>query len=90
MSSSATRRRAAASSTNSFRYTGRENDGTGLAFFRARYYSPILQRFLSEDPIVLACGGFGALLNLMTGGQRKKTNAAFRSTPRRWASRDGT
>lgn len=34
--------------------SGRENDGTGLYFNRARYYSPTLQRFISEDPI-----GFG-------------------------------
>lgn len=38
-------------STNPFQYTGRENDGTGLMYFRARYYSPALQRFISEDPI---------------------------------------
>lgn len=38
-------------STNSFQYTGRENDETGLYFYRARYYSPLLQRFISEDPI---------------------------------------
>ena len=38
-------------STNPFQYTGRENDGTGLMFYRARYYSPTLQRFISEDPI---------------------------------------
>jgi RHS repeat-associated protein len=39
------------SSSNSYQFTARENDGTGLYFFRARYYSPTLQRFLSEDPI---------------------------------------
>src|SRR5205807_4058847 len=37
-----------ASSTNSFQYTGRENDGTGLDYLRARYYGATLQRFLSE------------------------------------------
>ncbi|HYL86517.1 MAG TPA: RHS repeat-associated core domain-containing protein, partial [Candidatus Angelobacter sp.] len=37
--------------TNSFAYTGRELDSTGLYFYRARYYSPSLQRFASEDPI---------------------------------------
>jgi len=37
--------------TNSFKYTAREDDGTGLIYYRARYYSPRLQRFLSEDPI---------------------------------------
>ena len=27
-------------SSNSFEYTGRENDSTGLYFYRARYYNP--------------------------------------------------
>jgi RHS repeat-associated protein len=36
---------------NSFQYTGRENDGTGLYYYRARYYSPKAKRFISEDPI---------------------------------------
>ena len=43
-------------SDNSYQYTGRENDGTGLYFYRARYYSPELMRFVSEDPIGLAGG----------------------------------
>ncbi len=38
-------------SDNPFQYTGRENDGTALYYYRARYYSPDLQRFISEDPI---------------------------------------
>jgi RHS repeat-associated protein len=37
------------SSSNSFQYTGRENDTTNLHYYRARYYSPTFQRFLSED-----------------------------------------
>ncbi|MBX3302485.1 MAG: RHS repeat-associated core domain-containing protein [Nitrospira sp.] len=37
--------------SNSYKYTGREDDGTGLMYYRARYYSPRLQRFISEDPI---------------------------------------
>lgn len=37
------------SNTNPFQYTGRENDGTGLYYYRGRYYHPILQRFTSED-----------------------------------------
>ncbi|WP_447980245.1 RHS repeat-associated core domain-containing protein [Candidatus Nitrospira bockiana] len=41
-------------STSAFQYAGRENDGTGLYYYRARYYSPRLQRFISEDP--LDCG----------------------------------
>jgi RHS repeat-associated protein len=39
-------------SDNPFQYTGRENDGTGLYYYRARYYSPELQRFVSEDPVL--------------------------------------
>jgi RHS repeat-associated protein len=40
-----------AASTNAFKYTGREDDGTGLYHYRARYYHPGLQRFVAEDPI---------------------------------------
>lgn len=41
---------------NPVQYTGRENDQTGLYFYRARYYDPQLKRFISEDPIGLAGG----------------------------------
>jgi RHS repeat-associated protein len=44
------------SSSNSFAYTGREQDATGLYFYRARYYNPQLQRFISEDPIWFGSG----------------------------------
>jgi RHS repeat-associated protein len=44
------------SSTNPFQYTGRETDATGLYFMRARYYNPIAQRFISQDPIGLLGG----------------------------------
>jgi RHS repeat-associated protein len=47
-------------STNEFQYTGRENDGNGLYFYRARYYSPAFGRFISEDPN----GFFGGDVNL--------------------------
>ncbi|AMZ71426.1 MULTISPECIES: RHS repeat-associated core domain-containing protein [Pseudomonas] len=43
-------------SANSLQYTGRENDGSGLYYYRARYYSPSFGRFISEDPIELAGG----------------------------------
>jgi RHS repeat-associated protein len=43
--------------TNWFRYTGRELDsGTGLYYYRARYYDPMAGRFLSEDPIGFSGG----------------------------------
>lgn len=40
-----------------YTFTGREYDPeTGLYFYRARYYSPEMQRFISEDPIGFAGG----------------------------------
>jgi RHS repeat-associated protein len=38
------------SNTNSFQYTSRENEGNGLYYYRARYYNPVLGRFISQDP----------------------------------------
>lgn len=43
-------------STNANEFTGRENDGTGLYYYRARYYAPTLQRFTAEDPIGISGG----------------------------------
>jgi RHS repeat-associated protein len=40
-----------AMSDQPFKYTGREDDGTGLYYYRARYFSPEMRRFISEDPI---------------------------------------
>ena len=45
--------------TNPYQYTGREADGPGLYYYRARYYSPMLGRFISEDPMGLAAGPNG-------------------------------
>lgn len=40
-----------------FQFTGRENDGaSGLYYYRARYYSPRLSRFIQSDPIGLDGG----------------------------------
>ena len=41
---------------NPFRYTGREQDAEDLYYYRARYYDPTVQRFISEDPIGLEGG----------------------------------
>lgn len=40
-----------APTTNAFGFTGRETDGNGVSFHRARYYDSTLSRFLSEDPV---------------------------------------
>jgi RHS repeat-associated protein len=39
-----------------FQFTGRENDTTGLYYYRAWYYDPGRGRFIREDPIGLAGG----------------------------------
>lgn len=40
-----------------FQFTGRENDGaTTLYYYRARYYSPEIGRFISEDPMNVMAG----------------------------------
>jgi RHS repeat-associated protein len=36
---------------NSYKFTAREDDGTGLYYYRARFYHPALGRFVSEDPL---------------------------------------
>jgi RHS repeat-associated protein len=59
-------------SSNSFQYTGRENDGTGLYYYRARYYNPVVQRFISQDPIGLA----GSDTNLYAYTLNSPTNFA--------------
>ena len=45
-----------AANDNQYQFTGRQNDGTGLYYYRARYYNPVWGRFVSEDPIGLAGG----------------------------------
>jgi RHS repeat-associated protein len=42
--------------SNIYDFTGRENDGTDLKYYRARYYHPGLARFISEDPIRMQSG----------------------------------
>lgn len=47
---------AGSSSANPMLYAGGQNDGTGLYYFRARYYDPAIARFVSEDPASLLGG----------------------------------
>lgn len=61
---------AGAASANPSQYTGRENEGNGLYFYRARYYSPLLGRFISEDPL----GVGGGDLNLYSYVFNSPTN----------------
>lgn len=42
--------------SNLLKYTGREYDGTGLYYYRARYYDPYVGRFISEDPMGFDAG----------------------------------
>jgi len=56
-----------AASTNSYKYTGREDDGSGLYYYRARYYQPRLQRFIAEDPLGFGGGGDVNLYEYVSG-----------------------
>jgi len=47
-----------AANANSYEFTARENDGAGLYYYRARYYSPTFQRFLSQDPLDFLGGDY--------------------------------
>ncbi|WP_435212528.1 RHS repeat-associated core domain-containing protein [Streptomyces sp. bgisy034] len=42
--------------SNPYTFTGREDDGTGLLYYRNRYYDPQTGRFVSQDPIGQAGG----------------------------------
>ena len=63
---------AGTSSTNTQQFSSRENDGTGLYDYRARYYSPGLQRFVSEDPLDF----HGGSTDLYTYVRNSPTNLA--------------
>jgi RHS repeat-associated protein len=62
---------AVAAVENDLRFTGREySPSTGLLYLRARYYSPRVGRFISEDPI-----GFSGLdVNTYRYAQNSPTN----------------
>jgi RHS repeat-associated protein len=45
-------------SVTRLKFTAREEDGTGLYYYRARYYQPSVGRFVSEDPIEHLSGEF--------------------------------
>jgi len=41
---------------NRLKYTGREQDASGLYYYRARYYDPAARRFLTQDPLGFDAG----------------------------------
>jgi RHS repeat-associated protein len=59
-----------ASNGNKFQYTGRENEGNRLYYYRARYYNPTIGRFISQDPI----GFRGGTTNLYSYTMNSPTN----------------
>jgi len=66
--------------TNSYQFTGRENDGsTGLYFYRARYYNPTFGRFIAEDPLGLH-GGSSNLYKYASDSPIMATDAEGTST----------
>jgi RHS repeat-associated protein len=57
---------AGSQSENPYKFTAREDDGTGFYYYRARYYSPEQKRFISEDP--LGFGGGDTNIQAYVGG----------------------
>ena len=55
---------------NPFQFTGRENDNTGLYYYRARYYSPSAHRFIGLDPL----GFQGGSANFYSYGMNSPAN----------------
>ena len=88
-------RRAGGIAQTSLNYTGQRLDGTGLLYYHARYYDPVLGRFVSPDTLVPGVapsigGGGGALgrdsgsaLRALTG----QSTALVRRGPRRESGR---
>jgi RHS repeat-associated protein len=58
---------------NSFSFTGREADGTGLHYYRARYYDASVQRFIGEDPIGFL-GGDASLYSYVSNSPQNFTD----------------
>ncbi len=50
---------------NQIGFTGRWHDATGMMYFRARYYEPVLGRFVSRDPIGYMGGGMSMYAGYM-------------------------
>lgn len=73
--------------SNSTEYTARENDETGLYFYRARYYDPILKRFISEDPIG-AAGGVNLSAYVMGNPVGMRDALGLDPTPNDWSLKD--
>jgi len=62
-------------------FTGQRKDGTGLLYYGARYYDPMLGRFLSADSIVPSMadgkGGVAATLGQDTGAALRPLTTDF-------------
>jgi len=68
------------STTNPVQYTGRENDQTGMYYYRARYYVPRLGRFVASDPIGLE-GGLNTYAYVLNNPLRWKDPRGLEAFP---------
>jgi RHS repeat-associated protein len=71
---------------NSQTFTGREDDGTGLYYFRARYYDPQQGRFLQPEPLAQYPG---YLVAMALQGNAVEAYAYAGNNPLRYVDPDG-
>ena len=69
-------------SQTSLNYTGQRLDGTGLLYYHARYYDPVLGRFISADRVVPGAGALTAAPHDATARTAWCRGAAGRPTRR--------
>jgi RHS repeat-associated protein len=73
-------------SGNAFRFTGREDDSTGLYYYRARYYDPGRRRRIGQDPIAVRAGAG----NHESGARQSSGPSILRGAPRACVLPDGS
>jgi RHS repeat-associated protein len=70
-----------ASTNNSIAFTGREADGTGLHYYRARYLHAESQRFVSEDPLGLCAADMNLYSYVRNGPTMYKDPLGLKPKP---------
>jgi RHS repeat-associated protein len=73
---------------NARAFTGREDDGSGLLYYRARYYDPASGKFMTEDPLGIMSGDIN-LYRYVGGDPLDWTDPMGRTRTPWWDSDEG-